>query len=151
MVDLSDDDRSRAHQLYQDWRRAAAAVEALPKPSVVLDVDALMAEYKRRLSEMREWFFTELSRLEGDTPLSARRRELSLAARTAWDEYQMAELPELLLDDDGDPIICAASGLPIWRGEDHLCCAATGAFYLSSVVLSAIDADHTEKPDGEPT
>lgn len=77
--------------------------------SVRVKLDALDAEYDARRSAIL-----------GEIPEHAEDDRLKAAIEQAQSELEALNLPSLMLDGDSRPIICARSGLPVWREDEIL-------------------------------
>lgn len=112
--------RRNALRLYRESEAAELAVESV-------EVGSLPEEARRQYSELEDKYAAALSQLRQDhrDAVDAVRRQyeppeladLKAKAEAAAQAYEDAPGPALMTDWSDQPIICAASGLPIWEDE----------------------------------
>ena len=103
------------------------------------------ADIRRKNFNLLEDYMAALEASEND-PENV---ELEKAAEAAHLAYMNSEGPDFEFDEETDePLICSATGLPVWEGEDHLYRPYTGQVFLSSVFgLEPLDVEEELEPE----
>lgn len=127
--------RRNALALHKAWRAAEEAYNASDEdeghdvPQEAHDeIRAADAAYYEKQSAMRKEHQARCDEImkkyaKGPTPLKAAMDQAEIA-------YEQADGPALLEDDDGNAVICAKTGLPIWDDEPVLSDAYEGEFVI---------------------
>lgn len=116
--------RRNALALHKAWREAEKAFEDSDEHNddfpdeFHAEMRAASADYYRKSDELRAEHRAQVDAIEkkyakAPSPLRA-------AVNQAESAYEQAEGPALREDDDGNAVICAKSGLPIWDTDDVL-------------------------------
>lgn len=100
------------------------------------------ADVRRKNFNLLEDYMAALEASEND-PENV---ELEKAAEAAHLAYMNSEGPDFEFDEETDePLICSATGLPVWEGEDVLVRLATGECYLAAVLgFQPLDIEELE-------
>ena len=136
--------RLRAAELYVASIQAETAyddyVSAIDRQELPEDVkkriDDLVYQCLEKVHALRKSCNEEIAAIReaaqpGTGAEEERLRVASVAAREAYDQF---DCPEIELDGDGAPVLCALTGVPIFEDDEVLRDNETGEVFLRSTV-----------------
>lgn len=145
------DERMATLDLYTEQMAAGEELAEAMASAVRVDglddkLSSLHAEYDRRLGELRAWYDAEHARRAGERGWAAAERAYHVA-RAAYDEAR-----PLLVDDEGEVVLCAVSGAPLYEDDivievgSHVVLAA---IYVPAGVLANLAGESLDPALGE--